>query len=132
MKTYLLPIYLLAVCFSTNTFAENQYSSTYKTCISNSGGDMSELSSCKSEELSKQSTRLNNAYAEAMSVLPTAQKSKLRNSQDLWTKYRDADCSLYYSLTGGTIDLVNGADCELSMTYKRVDDIQWLSANGGE
>jgi hypothetical protein len=46
-------------------------------------------------------------------------------------KKRVADCGIYYTLIGGTVDWVNGAECELSTTKKRADDLEWIAENGG-
>jgi len=67
-----------------------------------------------------------------MSVISTENKQKLLNSQRIWIKFRDADCGIYYSLTGGTMDILNGSGCELSMTRERAEALEWMSQNGGE
>ena len=37
---------------------------------------------------------------------------------------------MYYSLTGGTMDLLEGAGCELNMTLERADSLEWFAENG--
>ena len=67
-----------------------------------------------------------------MAVLPAEKKIQLRDAQRLWIKYRDANCGMYYSFSGGTMDMLNGAGCELSMTKERADTLEWFVENGGD
>ena len=112
-------------------FAETKYSAYHHACISKARDDVS-IRDCNGEELAKQSARLNEAYKFAIAALPDEKKEKLKIDQALWLKFRNADCELYYSLTGGTIDLLNGSGCELSMTRDRADSLEWFADNGGE
>ncbi|MFK1437837.1 lysozyme inhibitor LprI family protein [Pseudomonas aeruginosa] len=54
------------------------------------------------------------------------------DAQRLWVKFRDADCGVYYSLTGGTMDMLNGSGCELAMTKERAESLEWVAQNGSE
>lgn len=56
-----------------------------------------------------------------MQALTPAQQTQLRDAQRLWIKFRDADCELLGSLTGGSIDRIT------SMTKQRADDLARLS-----
>ncbi|MNC50414.1 hypothetical protein D3C75_996520 [compost metagenome] len=47
--------------------------------------------------------------------------------QRLWIKYRDADCGLFASLTGGSIDRINGAGYLLDMTKGRADELAGIA-----
>jgi uncharacterized protein YecT (DUF1311 family) len=67
-----------------------------------------------------------------MTALSTEKKRALQDAQVLWVKFRDADCGMYYSLTGGTMDLLEGVGCELSMTLERADSLEWFARNGAE
>lgn len=67
-----------------------------------------------------------------MAVLHADKKRNLQEAQALWVKFRDADCGMYYSLTGCTMDLLEGAGCELNMTRERVDSLEWFAKNGAE
>lgn len=133
MKTF---IHILtvstAMLLTSNSFANEEYSTTFKSCVEASQGATDELNSCYSAEIKAQDFRLNSNYKKALNVLANPQKQNLQNTQRTWIKFRDADCGMYYSLTGGTIDLLNGADCELSTTKKRADDLAWIAENGAE
>ncbi|MNE96117.1 hypothetical protein D3C80_1942820 [compost metagenome] len=67
-----------------------------------------------------------------MSVMPVEQQQKLREAQRIWIKYRDADCGMHYTLTGGTMDLLNGAGCELTMTQERASSLEWFAEMGAQ
>lgn len=121
-----------AMLMVSNVLASEEYSPKFKSCVQASQGTTDALSDCYSAEIKAQDSRLNSNYKKTMSVLANQQKQKLQNTQRIWIKFRDADCGMYYSLTGGTIDLLNGADCELSTTKKRADDLAWIAENGAE
>ncbi|MGP5480677.1 lysozyme inhibitor LprI family protein [Pseudomonas helleri] len=121
-----------AMLMTSHTLASEEYSSTFNSCVKVSGGATDALSACYSAEIKAQDSRLNSNYKQAMNVLANQKKPKLQDTQRLWIKFRDSDCEMYYSLTGGTIDILNGADCELSTTKKRADDLAWIAENGSE
>ena len=60
-------------------------------------------------------------------ALDKGQQNQLRDAQRLWIKFRDADCALLGSLTGGSIDRINSASCFLDMTKQRADDLARLA-----
>ena len=122
---------LLAIAITTlslNAYAaEDGYSATYTTCMDASGGVTMDMLNCMSSEIKQHDSRLNQAYKAAMQALDKGQQTQLRDVQRLWIKFRDADCALLGSLTGGTIDSVNRASCFLDMTKKRADDLARLA-----
>jgi uncharacterized protein YecT (DUF1311 family) len=119
---------LLAI---SNACAEESYSPTFNSCVKVSKGATDSLVACYGAETKLQDSRLNSNYKKAMAALAAPQKQKLLDAQRQWIKFRDADCGMYYSLTGGTIDILNGSDCELSTTKKRADDLSWIAENAG-
>ena len=121
-----------AMFMISNALASEEYSTTFNSCTKASGGTTDALSACYNAEIKAQDSRLNSNYKQAINVLDNQKKSKLQDTQRLWIKFRDSDCEMYYNLTGGTIDLLNGADCELSTTKKRADDLAWIAENGSE
>jgi uncharacterized protein YecT (DUF1311 family) len=133
MKTSLAILVAAAtILLSSKVLAGDEYSPTFNSCVKSSQGATDALSACYSAETKAQDFRLNNNYKKATNVLASPQKQKLQDAQRLWIKFRDSDCGMYYSLTGGTIDLLNGADCELSATKKRADDLAWIAENGAQ
>lgn len=84
------------------------------------------MSECSGAELKRQDDRLNQNYKAAMGSLGEEQKGKLRDAQRKWVAYRDANCGMYYSMTGGTIDRLNGIGCEVDMTKQRAGELENL------
>lgn len=82
---------------------------------------------CMGSETEQHDARLNQNYKAAMQALNKGQQNQLRDAQRLWIKFRDADCALLGSLTGGSIDRINSASCFLDMTKQRADDLARLA-----
>lgn len=123
------PLTIAAVTLTANA-AEDGYSKTYSACVDDSGGVTVSMLDCMGSETGLQDARLNQNYKAAMQTLVVAQQIQLRDAQRLWIKFRDADCALLGSLTGGTMDSLNGASCFLDMTKERADDLAWLAEQG--
>lgn len=116
------------ITLSAGAYAANDgYSTTYSACMDESGGVTMNMLDCMGSETEQQDARLNQNYKAAMQALTPAQQTQLRDAQRLWIKFRDADCSLLGSLTGGSIDRINSASCFLDMTKQRADDIARLT-----
>lgn len=130
MRHHIIATALLVAFSSPSVFAKSEYSAAYSACTDKSGGNTSALSDCSYAELVKQNARMDKAYKSAITVLPVGKMRKLQEGQALWVKLRKADCGMYYSLTGGTMDLLEGSGCELSMTLERADTLEWFAENG--
>jgi uncharacterized protein YecT (DUF1311 family) len=107
--------------------ADDGYSTTYRACMDESGGVTMNMLDCMGSETDQQDARLNQNYKAAMQALTPEQQTQLRDAQRLWIKFRDADCALLGSLTGGSIDRINSASCFLDMTKQRADDLARLT-----
>lgn len=132
MRPTIYSIVAIVFGLSNTALAKDNYSPAYSNCMDKAGGVTYDMVECSSAELSLQDARLNLAYKNAMGVLSSESKNRLREAQRIWIKFRDADCSIYYNLSGGTMDSLNGAGCELSMTQERADALEWIARNGGE
>lgn len=132
MRPTIYSIVAIVFGLSNSALAKDNYSPAYSNCMDKAGGVTYDMVECSSAELSLQDARLNLAYKNAMGVLSSESKNRLREAQRMWIKFRDADCSIYYNLSGGTMDSLNGAGCELSMTQERADALEWIARNGGE
>jgi len=122
----LLAIAVITLSLSVSA-AEDDYSATYNSCMDASGGVTMDMVDCMGSEHDRQDARLNQGYKAAMQALEKAQQSQLRDAQRLWIKFRDADCALLGSLTGGSIDRINSASCFLDMTKQRADELARLA-----
>ncbi|MCS3472876.1 uncharacterized protein YecT (DUF1311 family) [Pseudomonas sp. JUb42] len=131
MRHSLLAAALLVACSSSAAFAETKSSPEYDACLAKAMGDAA-MSDCTRAETRKQDARLNKAYKAAMAVLPAEQKKQLKDAQMLWVKFRDADCGMQSTFTGGTMDMINGASCELNMTQTRADALEWYAEFGSD
>lgn len=129
IKNWLLAIAVIALSVGTQA-AEDDYSEAYSACMGESEGVTVSMLDCISSEFKQQDARLNKSYKAAIQALEPSQQAHLRDAQRLWIKFRDTDCSLLGSLTGGTIDGLNQASCFLDMTKKRADDLAWLAEQG--
>lgn len=61
-----------------------------------------------------------------MQPLAPEQQTQRRDARRLWIKYRDTNCRLYGSLTGGTGGRLNGAGCMLEMSRERAVEIEGI------
>jgi uncharacterized protein YecT (DUF1311 family) len=129
IRNALLASVIAALSLSANA-TEDGYSETYNACMDDSSGVTVNMLDCMASEIEQQDARLNQNYKAAMQVLTPAQQAQLRDAQRLWIKLRDADCGLLGSLTGGTMDSLNGNSCFLDMTKKRADDLAGLAQQG--
>lgn len=117
-------IFSMAV-ITTHAHAENQYSTTYNTCMDNSGGITVNIRDCTSAETKIQDARLNSIYQQLIKTLPPKSKTKLRNAQRAWIKYRDKEvASSALQVEGGTLALIIADDMYLGMTSDRADELQ--------
>ncbi len=67
--------------------------------------------------------RLNLAYQDHMAGLPEAQRTRLRDAQRLWIRYRDANCA-FYANGEGSISRVQAAECMRIMTAQRTRELE--------
>jgi len=122
--------WLLAIAVTTLSAgaqaADDSYSSSYSACMDESGGVTMNMLDCMGSETEQQDARLNQNYKAAMQALDKGQQNQLRDAQRLWINFRDADCALLASLTGGSIDRINSASCFLDMTKQRADGLERL------
>jgi uncharacterized protein YecT (DUF1311 family) len=121
-KNWLLAIAVITLSAGAQA-ADDGYSPAYSACMDESGGVTMNMLDCMGSETEQQGARLNQNYKAAMQALTPAQQTQLRDAQRLWIKFRDADCALLGSLTGGSIDRINSASCFLDMTKQRADDL---------
>lgn len=78
---------------------------------------------CLGKQAAYWDKKLNAAYADLMKTLESKQREQLRAAQRLWVQYRDANC-LYYRLGGGSIALVDAAECWRAMTKARAQEFE--------
>lgn len=123
-QTFLFSALLLG---SLSAFAGANYSPDYAAGIDKSEGITSNMNDCNYAELKHQDSRLNTQYQRAMASLSEEKKRELRDAQRLWLKYKTANCGMFFTLTGGSMDSLSGSGCELDMTLERADTLEWIA-----
>ena len=107
---------------------EKEYSAQYARCL-NTGdaakGVTPAMVGCINQEYGRQDKRLNAAYRAAMTRLPAKSQEALRGEQRAWIKRRDSGCE--ENLSGGTIDMIERAECHLSMTAVRAVELERMA-----
>jgi uncharacterized protein YecT (DUF1311 family) len=117
----------LVLAFSCSAYAAaNDDSPAYKKCMDTSGGVTVKMLDCMNTEIKLQDVRLNKAYKVAMTAIEGDKQGPLRKVQQMWIKYRDANCGFVGSLTGGTLDSINAGSCVLQMTRTRAQELENL------
>ncbi|WP_213881875.1 lysozyme inhibitor LprI family protein [Pseudomonas sp. dw_358] len=104
----------------TQAAAPSGYSPAYDSCIS-AVSTTRGMIDCAAAETRLQDARLNANYQSGIKALDAGQRTAMRDVQRLWIRFRDADCALAGSLTGGSIDHVNAQMCLLQATKARAD-----------
>lgn len=114
---------VLLVC-SSLVFAEVKLSQAHSKCVDKSDGVTSMMLDCDGKEYKAQDAKLNKMYKSAMSKLDAQGKNKLKNAQRLWVQYRDAKCSFYEGLSGGTVDALYASGCTVQETALRAQELE--------
>ncbi len=96
--------------------AGQRYGEEYQKC---NNGTASDTVRCVDALVRQWDVRLNEAYKKLMKQIPDAKRrTELRKTQELWIKYRQANCS-WYATGEGTISRIEGVECMRSMTADR-------------
>jgi uncharacterized protein YecT (DUF1311 family) len=103
------------------------FSPAFQPCLDKAGGVTTEMVNCIGAEADLQDKRLNAAYKKAMTVLTPARQKELQGVQRLWLQYRDAKCKFAFDPDGGTMAHVESADCMLTMTAERAQELEALA-----
>jgi len=96
---------------------------SYYACLDASDGTTAKVVNCTGNEFAYQDARLNRIYLQLRSVLPTAEKIRLRDEERQWIVEGDAACKST-SDGGGTADLLNAKSCALNRTVDRADSLE--------
>lgn len=87
-----------------------------------------EMVDCQNAEMARLDALLNAAYAKAMANLPADQQAKLRTAERNWIVFRQSDCEVFYGETTGTIAHIQGGECMIDRTRKRIEDLRKIDA----
>lgn len=121
----------IVVIVSTFMFSSlsqaSDFSKSYDSCIDKSEGITVKMLNCDAAEMAQQDARLNHFYKAARLNLTPDQSKKLLAAQRAWLTYRQNDCDILGSMTGGTMDSLNVSQCFLIKTKTRADELEVLS-----
>lgn len=110
--------------FHTASASSENLSPTFKKCMSHSNGITVAMRDCYNDEIIKQDERLNKNYKNLLASHDGEVKKAFTEAQRSWLKYRDANCNAWISTeVGGTLALLVGDSCFLTMTAQRADEL---------
>ncbi|MET0328554.1 MAG: lysozyme inhibitor LprI family protein [Luteimonas sp.] len=102
---------------------EQSLSAGHGRCMKQSGGVTAKMLECIGNETRLQDARLNAEYRRTLAAVPAKRQAGLRATQRLWVQYRDANCRWHADPDGGTAAALAAADCVLTMTAARADEL---------
>lgn len=99
----------------------------YRHCIEKAGAVDPAVLECIGDENTHQDKRLNTAYRKLMASLKGDRKKQLLETQRLWMKYTEANCSFYYDPDGGTLARMMSAECDVTARILRAAELEELA-----
>ncbi|QKF73852.1 LprI family protein (DUF1311 domain) [Aliarcobacter faecis] len=119
-------VVFIVTLFATISFATSQHSLSFEKCLEGKWRD-AEMAACTYEETKLEDKRLNQAYKKAMQTIKKDKRDELKEVQRAWIKYRDLNCNFNSYITGGTMDQLFVAECFLSMTKERANELEFIA-----
>ncbi|OHX22041.1 lysozyme inhibitor LprI family protein [Chromobacterium sphagni] len=101
------------------------YSRSYDQCMEQAASTAA-MQDCIAAEHAGQDKLLNDNYKKLMAALTAPRQPQLREAQQLWLRYRDANCRLYADPAGGSAAALAAADCALAATAARAVELAKL------
>ncbi|NRF27991.1 DUF1311 domain-containing protein [Vibrio coralliilyticus] len=77
-------------------------------------------------EFNKADAELNVAYQQRMKLIQPYRRNDLRDVQQLWIRYRDGKCGLFYHKQSGFGGLLDAQQCMLDETLLRTAELKAL------
>ena len=120
MKT----LFFISLILINNIAFAEKTNSQFDTCMDKAGGVTVNMLNCIGAETQRQDKKLNTMYQNVMKSLTNKRKEELKKTQQLWIKYRDANCDFYADPDGGTMASILGANCVMDMTTQRAKELE--------
>lgn len=96
----------------------------FDRCMDKAAGVTYPMLDCINAEHDRQDRRLNANYKQLMGALDPERQEMLRAAQRAWLAYRAAECDWEGSADmGGSLQMVEAAQCRLTMTETRADEL---------
>lgn len=89
--------------------------------------DTSGMVECQKRDIAVWEARVDKEYRNALDRAGPASQDRLRNAQEMWRRYREANCAFYQG-HGGTISHLLGGGCIIRMTMERATELRGLDA----
>ncbi len=124
-KKYLVPIITILI-FGSSAPAKDTYSKQYHQCMKEpraSQGSTHAITNCTSQEIKYQDKQLKHAYKTLKKNFSEEKQKELLIVQELWVKYRDANCNLY---DDGGMYKMHVLFCILDETERRTRELKDL------
>jgi uncharacterized protein YecT (DUF1311 family) len=107
--------------------AEPSYTKQFSACMSASDGVTDAMLDCIATETRNQDAMLNATYKVALKATRKPRQPRLQEAQRNWLKFRDSNCGFYADPEHGTSADVAAADCALSMTAAREQELRMFT-----
>ena len=135
MKNLLLTILIISGLASGHVFGADVnrfegYSKVYKICMDKAVSTI-DMIECTDAEYKLQDKRLNIAYSNLKNKQTPERVKQLTALQQLWIKYRNANCEFYYDPNGGSMARILANNCMLTMTRDRAVEFEGMSRSWG-
>ncbi|KRG71687.1 lysozyme inhibitor LprI family protein [Pseudoxanthomonas dokdonensis] len=101
------------------------YSIQLYLCMGETDGTDAATLDCLLREFRYQDSRINGTYQSLLGGLPLAKRPALQRVQNLWWRYRDANCRLLRdTASDDRIGAIAQLNCMMDMTARRADDLE--------
>jgi len=117
-------LFFISLILMNNMVFAEKVNSQFDTCMDKAGGVTVNMLNCIGAETQRQDKKLNTMYQNTMKSLTNKRKEELKKTQQLWIKYRDANCDFYADPDGGTMASILGANCVMDMTTQRAKELE--------
>ncbi|HSC80172.1 MAG TPA: lysozyme inhibitor LprI family protein [Chitinolyticbacter sp.] len=125
MRSLLCSIVLASlVCVPSH--ADTTLSKTYRSCMEHARGVTARVLDCTNREYTRQDQRVSAAYQVLLAQPGRPRQVQLRDAQQAWLKFRQANCNYYADPDGGPLAQVIASDCLLTVTAARVAELEGL------
>lgn len=114
----------ISLSLIVNSVNAEKTNSQLDTCMDKASGVTVNMLNCIGAETQRQDKKLNTMYQNVMKLLTNENKERLKKAQQIWIKYRDANCAFYADPDGGTMASIIGANCVMDMTTQRAKELE--------
>ena len=121
-RIFAVGAFLLAPIAGAHAQAPNQrYGDEYQKC---NNGNTADIVRCVDALVRQWNARLDEALKKLLDQIDDPKRrEELRATQDLWLKFREANCG-WYAGGEGTIARIEGVECMRSMTADRAFELE--------